>query len=210
MKLRGFFRRFGDNYKILSETAYHEAGHVCISYLAGYKVESSRIDGNHPGNGNSTIDFGEDIDVVLALKSLDKTAIPFNSLTTQQKGKSKAICYKVIDSLVAGPTAEARFIALRDGTEIATVIVENSDHDLAANIDRSLYNILNHNQVPGIRHYYREAVQHIGEIMTLSEIWTPVEAVAKTILDAKTFSIDRSKIEKILKNTGFFDYIKQF
>jgi hypothetical protein len=132
MRIRQFFRKlFMRNYNMISETAYHESGHVCISYLAGFTVEYVMVDNIRPGNGLSAINYGEIKDVVKALFDLDTNADTFNSLTTEKKSKSKSTTYRLNDSLVGGPIAEARYKALRDKMPNMEVVVEYSDYRMS-------------------------------------------------------------------------------
>jgi hypothetical protein len=211
MRLRYYWRKmFNGDYKLLSETAYHEAGHVCISYLAGFTVDNVYIDADRPGNGSSAINFGTLQDVVHALFALDKTAAPFNALSSDRKSKSKATAHKLTDSLVGGPIAEARFKALRDKKENMEVIVEHSDYKMSLTIESSLNNLLSHYQKTVIPEHTKAETERVSEIMTLDEIWNSIDRLAKGILNSSNFRLEKTDIEKTLTNSGYFEFIKQY
>lgn len=203
-------KRFNKDFKLFSETAYHEAGHICISYLAGFKVDSVYIDADRPGNGLSAINFGLFQDIVQALFALEKTADPFNALPIDRKSKSQSTSYKLTDSLVGGPIAEARFKALRDKQEKMEVIVEYSDYKMSLTIERSLNNILSHYQKAVIPEHTKAETERISDIMTLDEIWNSIDRLAKKILNSSNFRLEKNEIEKTLTDAGYFDYIKEY
>ena len=199
---------FAKHFKLLSETAYHEAGHVCVSYLAGFTVDRVLIEEDKPGNGKSDINFGTFNDIVHALFDLEKNAVTFNSLSNDRKGKSKATAHRLTDSLVGGPLAEARFKALRDGKQNMEVIVEHSDFKMSLTIEKSLNNILSHYNKSIIPNHTKEEVIRLAEIMTLDEVWNPIDAIAKAILNSPSFKLEKGEIETILTKITFLDYIK--
>lgn len=205
-ELRKLFRK---DFKLLSETAYHEAGHVCISYLAGFTVNNVYIDDKNPGNGASAINFGAFEDIVKALFGLETTANLFNALPKERKSKSKATAYKLTDSLVAGPIAEARFKALRDKKEDMEVVVEYSDYKMSLTIERSLNNILSHYKNSFIPEHTKQETKRISDIMTLDEVWNSIEQLALQILNSSNFKLAKNEIEQSLSASGFFHFMKE-
>jgi len=208
MKLRFRLRKiFNKDFDLLIETAFHEAGHVCISKFAGFDVDSVTIDSVHPGNGKTNVNYNDSLDIVNALFELDYSSNSFNSLTDEKKSKVIPTTHKLIDSLLGGPIGEARYIALRDNRDSANVIVEHSDFMMTNTIVCSLANLAPHYKQTLNRNLIYKKVEHLNEIMTLDEFWKSINEVAEKILNSKKYTLSKLEIDETLKECKFWEFI---
>lgn len=209
MKLRYFLRKITRNdFQLLTETAFHEAGHVCFSKFAEFDVNSVMIDSKRPGNGKTSINYKDSNDVVNALFELDFSTKSFNSLSDKKKSIVIPTAYKLIDSLLGGPLGEARHIALRDKKENTNVVLEHSDFKMTKTIVNSLVNLAPHyNQTLDTNLIFKK-IKTINEIMTLDEFWMSINEIAKRILNSKDFMLNKNEIDKTLNDCNFWEFIE--
>lgn len=209
MKLRYILRRFfNKDFQLLRETAFHEAGHVCVAKFAEFDVDSVMIDPEKPGTGITKINYKDSLDVVNALFELDHSSKSFNSLTNEKKSKVIPTIHKLIDSLLGGPLVEARHKALRDKQDNTEVIVEYSDFKMTNTIMRSLVNLAPHfNQTLDQKYVFRK-VDDLNDILTLEEFWKSIDEIAKRILNSKTFRLSKDEIDKTLIDCRFWEFIE--
>lgn len=208
MKIRYLIRKYTTkSFSLLTETAFHEAGHIWFSYFADFKVDKVEISHINIGNGKATINYGDVEDVVKALFDLNHTAKTFNNLPIDKKSKFQSTSYKLINSLIGGPLTEARYKALKEKRRDADVIIEHSDYKMSMTIEESMNNILNNQGQPTKPNFTQKQVEEIGGIISLKEVWNVITELALAILNKKNYTLDSTEIELILTQKGFYTFV---
>jgi hypothetical protein len=76
-------------------------------------------------------------------------------------------------------------------------------------IEKSLNNLLTHYGYPAIPNYVETQTKRISDIITLEEIWKTIEVLANKILNSPNYRLERTDIEKVFINSGYWDFIKK-
>jgi hypothetical protein len=164
--------------------AYHEAGHVVMSYFVGYKVKQSIIYLN--GDGETRVDYGKDISQIKVAMTLDETCQAIDTVDV-----SEDVSLKIVRILIAGSVAES--ISKYGRNYVGGVEVELIGPDLTKSIN-----------ICKLKNFsIDELVSEIYEVMKYDEIWDAIEKIVSGFLSRKKDVLTNSEIELILDNSKF-------
>lgn len=201
IRFRYLYRRcFEKKYKELSEAAYHEAGHVYISYSVGYKVDNVSIFPETPGDGRTRTDFQPIVDKHIALLEFNKILIFNNTRSTSDIDECVSIAQKIIEIIVAGSIAQSKFETLRDKRRVVIDIFGRDKTNLV-NVEQSLGYIQTYTPSSQQINSTKFIVEKISYLIAKKQTWKTIDHIAKDILNSKEYSLDGQMIERILKNT---------
>jgi hypothetical protein len=188
----------------LEKRAYHEAGHVVISYLTGYVCKSFKINGKSPLESPDSYDFGEEGEFVSAIYEYKNSPDTYDGLSQVAKNKCRDTALKTIIVLMGGPAAEAVY---KNGGKVhIDPFFTISVHDLeAADCIDYFLSIVKQGQHP--TNYLQSIFRQVLKLMEIKEVWAAVSALAKAIIESENSKLERKDIEKILVQTGFLAYL---
>lgn len=192
--------------KRFEQTAFHESGHIVMTYFAGYTCEDVELMTNEPGNGKTTMNYGEDLLLITAITNARNEPGIYNGLSKEIKSQSVVVANRISTILLAGSIAES--IYLNQGNVNGDMEVEISGPDLirVSSVDYLLSQIIiGHNP-----HFIQQSMQNVMLTMGIPEFWNVVESVARGLLNKNNRKLGKSEIETILQSNGFLDYIRRF
>lgn len=182
-------------------TAYHESGHIIMTYSAEYACDGVTILPN--GDGNTTMNYGNDLLLVAALSNFIAEPDIFYGLPEQMRMRVFDVGFPLAFILIAGAVAEA--IHRQGGIPDDNLLVELSGPDLerVANIN----NILAHYNPNHNPEFVTESMETVTEIFSNPVVWNTISAIAQAVLVTPNMSLNRQEIETILSNSGYFEYL---
>jgi hypothetical protein len=186
-----------DNFK---RTAYHESGHIVIAYLVGYTCDYAKLLIDTEGDGQTSINYGEDLLLIAGITNCMDEPDIFNELPNPVKKQSPGIARRIATILVAGSAAEAVFLNEVVREEVA---LELSGEDLRriVNVEYLLKQIIKEHPDDYTHQRLTEVVTWMREIEEINEA---VNKMALQLLERTELS--KAEIEKTLNDTGFIAY----
>ena len=192
------------NSNSLEKRAYHEAGHVVVSYLTGYVCKGLKIEGRNPLENKECYDFGEENQLVSAIYGYKNSPDLYDGLNQVAKNRCRETALKTIIVLMGGPAAEAVY---KNGGKVhMDPFFTISVHDLeAADCIDYFLSIVKQGQHP--TNYLQSIFRQVLKLMEIKEVWAAVSVLAKAIIESNNSKLERKDIEKILIQTGFLAYL---
>jgi hypothetical protein len=191
------------NDKNFERTAYHESGHIVITYLSGYTCDSVELLTSEPGTGKTTMNYQDDLMLVASITNVTTYSEFFNELTSDVKRQSPGVA-RITSILLAGSVAECTY--LNGGKVDGNMEVELSGPDLIR-VD-NVHFFLSQINTDHDPNYIQDNVQKVLMIMSIPDVWKTIENLAKAIMTKTNKRLDKTEIEAILTTSGYLNYIK--
>ena len=190
--------------KNFERTAYHESGHIVVTYFTGYTCDSVELLTSEPGTGKTTMNYQDDLILIASITNAKTNPDIFNALSREVKQGSLGVAHRITSILLAGSAAESTY--LNGGKVNGNMEVEISGPDLVRveNVHYFLSQI-NQNHDPN---YIQDNLHQIMMIMSIPDIWKAVECLSMELIKNKNKRLKKTEIENILTTSGYFDYIK--
>jgi len=187
----------------LEISAHHEAGHIIMTYLNGYRCKGFYLKGD--GDGASALDFGTDKELVSAIFTSLDDGNTFNSLPKTVKIKTPQVAGKVIEIILGGPVAESIFTKGMGVNSTNSVEVTGEDAKNADAVEHILRSLQIINDLPLLD----SEIQRTYEIFVKSpEIQNAVNKLANEVLANQDHMLSQEELESVLDDIGFLDYVK--
>jgi hypothetical protein len=195
-----------DDEKIV-RTAYHESGHIVVTYLTGYTCDSVELLTTEPGKGKMNINYQDDL--LLAASIMNAMTDPgffdeyFNNLSDKVKQQSPGVAHRLTTILLAGSAAESTY--LNGGKVNGNMEIETSGRDLIRvdNVHFFLSQIKPDHNI----NYIQNTLESVLVMMSVPEVWKAVESLAMALMSKANKRLDKSEIETILMASGYLKYI---
>lgn len=192
--------------ELFKKAAFHESGHVILSYLVRFKTIEVEIFEDDPGSGLSKFEFSKDFRITLLITSMQNyinDSSLYTNLDSNIKAVSTKIAYKITSVLLAGSLSEA---INKAGIEFkGQLVYELSGPDLIRinNINECLTNETS-NHSPN---YISNVSAEVVELLRVPEIWNAVKHLSETILNSSNKKLNGKEIENSLIQIDFFNFI---
>jgi hypothetical protein len=181
--------------KTFEKAAFHESGHVVMTYKMGYKVQEVRLREPDPVSGYTQTHYEQDHLLVGGIITYKTSSSLFNSFPLIVKMRSVETAKKILVIELSGPITETLYDF---GTEnkgnlnielwgIDKIDVENIEFFLSK-YDKNYDENFKKNCIEAITSYLRKA-----------EIWDGITYMSKQLLESPTKILSGIKIEEILK-----------
>jgi hypothetical protein len=168
--------------------AYHEAGHIVMSYIVGYTVEKSCIFSN--GDGKTYVDYGSEVSQVVGAMTLNETYQMFETNEV-----SDDVCQKMVCILTAGGIAESIY---KHGPDyVGRAEVEFSGPDMTKS--ENICNLKNFS--------FHELLSEYYEALKFEDAWDAIEKLSSGLLNKSNNALEKDEIELILKKSKFAKYL---
>lgn len=190
----------------IERSAYHEAGHIILTYLTGYSCDKVALNADADGNAFTVQNYGNDLLLITAITNYKTDPEIFNELPNEIKNKTLSTAHKATSILLAGSVTES--ICLNDGliSPEMEVVVSGPDLTRSEQIDFLLSKIL-----PGHDpDFIKNKTSELFEFFVLEEFTNAADNLAKAMLTSSDLTLNKEEIEEILTNTGFLEFITQF
>lgn len=182
---------------------YHESGHVVVGYLMGFTVKKMQV--FEDGGGETTFDYGSQTLLCSSILSLPDFEL-FKMLDENSKKSSPEYALRLLHMLLGGPVAES--LASSGFIPRTSIKVEVSGKDLQKCnvIDAFLAKYTpayDHNTV-------NKAIDTVYQFLSHQSVTHTLTTLVEALKASGDFSIDKSNIESIIKNTGFLELTSQW
>ncbi len=81
--------------KRFEQTAFHESGHIVMTYFAGYTCDEVELLTNEPGNGKTTMNYANDLLLIAAITNVKTDPDIFNGLPSEVKSQSLVVSSRI-------------------------------------------------------------------------------------------------------------------
>jgi hypothetical protein len=210
MKIIDTFKKiFGimtEDEKRFEQTAFHESGHIVMTYFAGYTCDKVELLTNEPGNGKTTMNYENDLLLITAITNVKTNPDIFNRLPRELKSQSLVVSNRISTILLAGSIAES--IYLNSGQENGNMEVEISGPDLIR-VD-NVHSFLSQIKADHNPQFLQDSMQNVTLTMSIPEFWKAVQSLAEALIKKSNKKLDKTEIETTLQTSGFLEYVKNF
>ena len=192
-----------ENENNFEKVAYHESGHIVIAYLSGYECDSVELLNHEAGTGKTRMNYGDDLMLFASITNCKTDPDFFNSLDKTQKSQSTGVSHRAATILLGGSAAESAY--LNGGKVEGNMPVEVSGPDLER-VD-NIHFFLSQIKSDHDPNYIQETLRKVLLIISIPEVWTAIDSLAKTLLAKPNKKLGKTEIESILQESGYLDYI---
>ena len=189
--------------KNFERTAYHESGHIVITYLSGYTCDSVELLTFEPGTGKTTMNYQDDLMLVASITNATTDPDFFNGLTNDVKRQSPGVAHRITSILLAGSASECAY--LNGGKVNGNMEVEISGPDLIR-VD-NVHFFLSQIKPDHDQNYIQDNLQIVLMMMSIPEVWKAVESLAKALMTKTNKRLDKAEIESMLTTSGYLNYV---
>lgn len=190
----------------LQRSAYHEAGHILIGYLMGYKCDRVQLNVDAEGNANSLFNYDPDLYLITALTNYISNPGIFDGLDKAIKNRSINVGNRILHVLLAGSVSETLF--LNDFKTGEYVELEIFGPDLLRS--QEVHAFLTQWKKDHDANYVQTILSEQFQFYLISEFIDTLHKLAEEILAQKDYTLNRDQIEATLKQTNYLAYIEQF
>ena len=185
----------------LEISAHHEAGHIVMTYLNGYRCKGFYL----KGDGASALDFGTEKELVSAIFTSIDEGDAFNTLPNTEKIKTPQVAGKVIEIILGGLVAESIFTKVMGVNSTNSVEVSGEDAKNVDAVEHILRSLRMINNLPLLD----SEIQSTYEVFVKSpEIQNAVNKLANEVLANQDHMLSQEELESVLEDIGFLDYLK--
>jgi len=192
--------------KEIELSAYHEAGHILLSYFVGYSCSQVLLNTNADADARTTLNYKSDLLLITALLNGKSSPEIYQELPNHLRSDTLQVANGLGLILVAGAVAESVFE--NRGTVSTTMAPALSGKDLQS-IDEVDYLlgkvIMNHS-----KSFISDALSDVCNLFGVPQFNYTSAALAKAILAKADYFLDQQEIEVIIKDNGFLDFIPKF